>query len=173
MSAPSTILWQRLDMPGHEIAELGRVHDGWELRGLALLAYEGQPCRLEYRIGCDAGWCTRTVRVHGQIGDRPVMRELTRSAQGEWEVDGRLVAALRNCIDVDLGSVHPRISCRYVGSASPWVRALPCARHGCAFPPSRRSCWSRRTLASQRTATATRAQAEAFGAISQSATTAG
>ncbi|NUS34077.1 MAG: hypothetical protein HOQ17_13565 [Gemmatimonadaceae bacterium] len=103
MSAPSTILWQRLDMPGHEIAELGRVHDGWELRGLALLAYEGQPCRLEYRIGCDAGWCTRTVRVHGQIGDRPVMRELTRSAQGEWEVDGRLVAALRNCIDVDLG----------------------------------------------------------------------
>jgi hypothetical protein len=31
------------------------------------------------------------------------MRELTRNAQGEWDADGRTVAALGDCIDVDLG----------------------------------------------------------------------
>ena len=103
MSDRSTILWRRLDMPGHEIAELERAGDGWELRGLALLAHEGQPCRLEYRITCDAAWRTRSLRVHGQLGDRPVMRELTRDARGAWEADGRAVAALHDCIDVDLG----------------------------------------------------------------------
>lgn len=103
MSDRSTVLWQRLDMPGHEIADLERMGDGWELRGLALLAHDGQPCRLEYRIGCDAEWRTRTLRVHGQVGARPVMRELTRSADDEWIADGRSVPALRDCIDVDLG----------------------------------------------------------------------
>lgn len=103
MSEPSTILWRRLDLPGHEIAEVQQVGDGWELRGLALLAHEGQPCRLEYRVGCDAEWRTQTVRVHGEIAARPVMRELTRSPNGEWVADGRLLTALRDCIDVDLG----------------------------------------------------------------------
>jgi hypothetical protein len=103
MSERWTILWRRLDLPGHEIAELERSGDGWELRGVALLAQDGQPCRLEYRIACDADWRTRTVRIHGQIGDRPLLRELTRSAHDDWEVDGRPAPTLRGCIDVDLG----------------------------------------------------------------------
>jgi uncharacterized protein len=99
----STILWRRLDMPGHEIAELARADDGWKLCGIALLAHEGQPCRLEYRIVCDAHWRTRSLRVDGHVGDRPCALELTRSARGGWRADGRPLSALEDCIDVDLG----------------------------------------------------------------------
>jgi uncharacterized protein len=99
----SSILWRRLDMPGHELAELARTGDEWELRGVALLAYEGQPCRLDYRIVCDAEWRTRSLRVGGHVGDRPAALELMRSARGVWQADGRPIAALDDCVDVDLG----------------------------------------------------------------------
>jgi hypothetical protein len=97
------ILWRRLDMPGHEMSELERTGEGWELRGLALLAHDGQPCRLDYRIECDPEWRTERVRVDGQVRDRPLTLQLTRSAHGEWHADGQPIAALRGCIDVDLG----------------------------------------------------------------------
>lgn len=48
------ILWKRIDIPGHEVAELHEVRDGWRLSGIALLAHDGRPCRLEYEIQCDA-----------------------------------------------------------------------------------------------------------------------
>jgi hypothetical protein len=99
----STIMWRRLDMPGHEVAELTASSAGWELQGVALFAHEGQPCRLEYRIACDAEWRTRSVRVDGRVGGTVLALELTRSDQGEWEADGRPAAALHGCIDVDLG----------------------------------------------------------------------
>jgi uncharacterized protein len=101
----STILWGRLDMPGHEVAELTSIGmgDGWELRGVALLAHEGRPCRIGYRIACDAGWRTRTVQVDGHVGGTPASLHLTRSVDGEWHADGRPIAALHDCIDVDLG----------------------------------------------------------------------
>lgn len=103
MSGRSTILWRRLDVPGHEIAELERAGDGWELRGVALLAYEGEPCRVEYRIKCDAAWETRHLQVAGQVGARPLLLLLSRTREGEWQADGRPVPALRDCVDVDLG----------------------------------------------------------------------
>jgi uncharacterized protein len=103
MSDRSTILWRRLDMPGHEVSELASSGEGWELSGVALFANEGRPCRLEYRIACDAEWRTRSLRVDGRVGGTPVSLHLTRSEQGEWHADGRPVAALRDCVDVDLG----------------------------------------------------------------------
>jgi hypothetical protein len=90
-------------MPGHEIAELTAASGGRDLQGVALFAHEGQPCRLEYRIACDAEWRTRSLRVGGRVGGTPLSLELTRSEQGEWHADGLLVPALHGCVDVDLG----------------------------------------------------------------------
>jgi hypothetical protein len=103
MSGRSTIFWQRLDVPGHEIAELVRAGDGWELRGVAMFAHDEKPCRLDYTIECDARWRTQRVGVRGQAGELPLALELTRSARAEWHVDGEPIGALRHCIDVDLG----------------------------------------------------------------------
>lgn len=139
------------------LAELEALRDGWELRGVALLAHEGQPCRLDYRIGCDTEWRTRTVRVHGQIGARPVMRELTCSPDGEWVADGWPVAASRNCIDVDLGFSPSTnlLPIRWLKLAI-GARAEVSASWG-AFRRWRSRCWSRCIRASRPTAIATRA----------------
>jgi len=99
----SIILWRRLDIPGHEIAELASDRSGWRLSGVALLAHDGRPCRLEYEIGCDAAWQTRSVTIHGTLGGVSTTLELSRSAQHAWHADGVLVPQLQGCVDVDLG----------------------------------------------------------------------
>ena len=44
----TTILWRRLDLPGHDTAALTRTPDGWHLSGVAVLAESDRPCRVEY-----------------------------------------------------------------------------------------------------------------------------
>ena len=98
------ILWRRLDIPGHEVAELAAAErGGWQLSGVALLAHERRPCRLEYEITCDATWQTRTARIHGAVGVVATTLELTRSADHVWHANGALVLPLHGCVDVDLG----------------------------------------------------------------------
>lgn len=99
----AVILWQRLDLPGCEVAELGEGAAGPEVHGVALLAHDGRPARLEYRIVCDAGWRTRLATIGGHVGGTAVGLELACSADGEWMVNGRPAAELKGCLDVDLG----------------------------------------------------------------------
>ncbi|MBA3342637.1 MAG: putative glycolipid-binding domain-containing protein [Gemmatimonadaceae bacterium] len=97
-----SILWKRLDAPGHEIGELRQTANGWQLRGAAVFAHAGQPCRLEYDIRCDPDWRTELVTVIGNVGDTDVAIELLRNPAGEWAVRGSKVWELTDCDDVDL-----------------------------------------------------------------------
>ncbi|MDQ6636082.1 MAG: putative glycolipid-binding domain-containing protein [Gemmatimonadota bacterium] len=99
----TTILWRRLDIPGLEVAELAAGRGGWRLSGVALLAHEGRPCRLDYEIACDATWQTRTVTIHGALGEVSKALELSQSAEHAWHANGALVPQLQGCVDVDLG----------------------------------------------------------------------
>jgi hypothetical protein len=99
----AAILWRRLDLPGHEAAELRRVTDGWQLSGVAVLAESGLPCRMEYIIRCDGRWCTQRCVVRGFIGRDPVMFDLARDPADAWTANGAPVPALAGCRDVDLG----------------------------------------------------------------------
>jgi hypothetical protein len=119
MNGRSTVLWRRLDMPGHEVAELARTPAGWDLSGVALVADDGRPCRLEYRIECDAAWLTRRLQLHGHLGGVPVTLEVTRNARDEWHANGRPVPQLQGCVDVDL-------------AFSPSTNLLPIRRLGLA-----------------------------------------
>jgi uncharacterized protein len=98
----STILWQRLDLPGHEACRITSVPAGWQLSGAAVLAYEGQACRLDYTITCDHHWQTLSATVEGWVGDREVSVEVVREAPGEWRLNGRDCPQVAGCIDVDL-----------------------------------------------------------------------
>jgi hypothetical protein len=40
------MLWRRLDLPGHEIARLEALDDGWKLFGTAIFAYQRAPSKL-------------------------------------------------------------------------------------------------------------------------------
>lgn len=128
----ATILWRRLDLPGHEAAELRQIANGWELSGVAVVADAGRPCRLEYVITCGAKWLTRRCVVRGYIGSEEVALDLARAATGEWTANGAPAQHLKGCDDVDLAfspvtNLLPIRRLRLdVGAAAPvrtaWVR---------------------------------------------------
>ena len=103
MNQVATILWQRLDLPGHEVAELHELETGWRLSGVAVLAHDARPCRLDYDIECDSAWRTRRTTVRGHVGGSRVTLELARDDASAWTADGAPVPALAGCLDVDLG----------------------------------------------------------------------
>ena len=98
-----TIVWHRLDLPGHEAAALEGRADGWHLTGAAALVHDGQPARLDYEIRCDTGWRTRSAVVTGWIGAAPAELVLTRDDEDRWRANGLHLPALDGCQDVDLG----------------------------------------------------------------------
>jgi hypothetical protein len=98
-----TILWRRLDLPGHEVGRLRPLGDGWELSGTALFLYEGQPCRLDYRVVCDRAWRTESARVWGAIGDRDVDLSVAVEEGRRWRLNGVECPAVAGCLDIDLG----------------------------------------------------------------------
>ena len=102
MTRPATILWRRLDQPGHEVAELTADGEGWRLSGVVLGASDGEPCRLEYSIECDSAWRTRRARVHGHLGGVPASLDITHAPASGWQVNGSLMPELGECVDIDL-----------------------------------------------------------------------
>lgn len=99
----ATIIWRRLDLPGHDTAALARSTDGWHLSGVAVLAESERPCRVEYEIDCDERWVTRRCVLGGYIGASELSLELVRSAVGAWTVGCTPATALDGCVDIDLG----------------------------------------------------------------------
>lgn len=98
-----TILWRRLDLPGHEIGRLVSREDQWELSGTAIFAHEHRPCLLDYVVLCDAAWRTRSAQVSGSIGDREIRLEVSVDAERRWRLNGAECPAVAGCIDIDLG----------------------------------------------------------------------
>lgn len=98
-----TILWRRLDLPGHEIATIVSTADGWCLGGVAVLVESGRPCRVEYEIRCDARWVTRQCAIRGHVGEQPVSLDVQRDPTAHWSIDDIEVPALEGCDDIDLG----------------------------------------------------------------------
>lgn len=105
--APQTeavsILWRRLDAPGHDACRLERTDAGWVLDGEAVFRHGKGPTRLAYRIACDAAWATRRGDVRGWLGPRRIALAVHRSVAGAWFLNGRGVRGLDACLDLDLG----------------------------------------------------------------------
>ena len=96
------VLWRRLDRPGHESARI--LSRGRELRlsGCAVFAHDGQPCRLDYEVVCDAGWSTLSASVAGWVGASAVDVRVVASADRRWHLNGAECPQVEGCIDVDL-----------------------------------------------------------------------
>ena len=117
--ATSTILWRRLDQPGHEAARIVQTDAGYQLTGSAVFAHEAQPCRLDYVVACDVGWRTVSCQVTGWVGGQPIEIAITVDPNGRWWMNERECAAVAGCIDVDL-------------NFSPSTNLLPIRRLGLA-----------------------------------------
>jgi uncharacterized protein len=98
-----SVLWRRLDAPGHDACRLERVDAGWRLDGAATFRHEEVPACLAYRVTCDATWRTREGLVSGWVGARAVDLVVRRTAGGGWTLNGSPVSGLDGCVDLDLG----------------------------------------------------------------------
>lgn len=101
-SRPHSILWRRVDMPGHEASRLSPAEGGWRLEGTAVFAHEGKPCRLDYRIACDQAWRTVSVSVSGWVGEREVEIEIAADGARVWRMNGAECPQVAGCDDIDL-----------------------------------------------------------------------
>lgn len=99
-----TILWRRLDLPGHDACRLERAGEGWRLEGAAVFGRETRgPTAVRYEVDCDDRWRTCRGRVHGWVGARSIDHRIERDPEGSWSVDGRIAPRLEHCVDLDLG----------------------------------------------------------------------
>lgn len=99
----TTVLWRRLDLPGHEVARLTRRKDRWELSGTAVFLHERRPCRLDYVVICTPDWLTTSAHVRGWIGDREIDLAVSATGEQQWRLNGTEIPGLAGCVDIDLG----------------------------------------------------------------------
>lgn len=118
-SARTSILWRRLDRPGHDSARLIERTAGAILEGTAVFSEAGLPCRLDYRIECDAAWRTQSAHVLGWLDATAIDFAIVADAARAWTVNGRPCPEVQGCEDVDL-------------SFTPATNLLPIRRTGLA-----------------------------------------
>jgi uncharacterized protein len=97
-----TILWRRLDVPGHDAATLRETDGGAEISGMAVFHDEGGPTALQYSVRCDTGWRTTEATVDGWCGAQTVDLRVRRSPAGSWTLNDVPCPAVAGCIDLDL-----------------------------------------------------------------------
>ena len=102
MNIERTMIWRRLDQPGHESARLIQRESQWHLIGTAVFVHEHQPCRLDYKIECDSQWRTSSATVEGWVGDALVNVSISVTSNHQWVLNGEECPDVNCCIDVDL-----------------------------------------------------------------------
>jgi len=98
-----SILWRRLDQPGHESARLFFQDSLWHLTGTAVFTHHQQPCRLDYLVVCNSEWQTWSGRVTGWVGNETVEIALSADSARGWRLNGTECPAVAGCVDLDLG----------------------------------------------------------------------
>jgi hypothetical protein len=99
----ASIIWRRLDTPGHDACRLGGSDAGWQLEGTAVFRHKGDPAQLAYRVACDISWRTKQGQVHGWLGPQSIEFNINQTTGGIWTLNGALILDLGNCIDLDFG----------------------------------------------------------------------
>jgi hypothetical protein len=98
-----SILWRRLDAPGHDACRLDRIATGWRLEGMAVFRHERAAAQLVYRVSCDLEWRAQRGEVHGWLGADAVDLRVVRADTGAWTVNGEAVPDVGSCVDLDFG----------------------------------------------------------------------
>lgn len=96
------ILWRRIDVPGHEIATLEALDDGWKLSGTAVFSSEQGPSKLDYAVFCTSGWSTKSAQVTGVIGSQSVSLAVSVSKERKWYLNRMEYFDVEGCVDIDL-----------------------------------------------------------------------
>jgi hypothetical protein len=102
MIVEPTIIWRRLDKPGHESARLFSNDPGWRLIGTAVFVHDRQPCRLTYLLECDSQWQTLSGSLSGWVGNELIGVQIDTDSDRRWWLNGEECPEVAGCIDLDL-----------------------------------------------------------------------
>jgi hypothetical protein len=97
-----TILWRRLDRPGHEAGRIFAQDSSWIIEGTAIFTHERHPCRLDYWITCNFDWETIAAKVSGWVNQEKISIELSVGANRVWTLNGLEAPQVTGCLDLDL-----------------------------------------------------------------------
>lgn len=98
-----SVLWRRLDTPGHDACLLEAIQTGWRLVGTAVFRGEEPPAQLAYEVRYDSSWRVREGQVRGWLGDRKVALHISRSNGSTWHLNDAAVSGLEDIPDLDFG----------------------------------------------------------------------
>ena len=110
---PMTVIWQGTTFPSLEHCRIDVGADAITVDGM-VVALDGAPIRLRYRIACDPSWTVRRLDVTEFESGAELAFE--SDGAGHWtDGAGRSLPALDGCVDVDL-------------TATPFTNTLPIRR---------------------------------------------
>jgi hypothetical protein len=115
-----TVLWRRLDKPGHEFGRLFSLKSRWHLAGMAVFLHDKKPTQLAYDVVCDSNWQTLSGKVAGWLGNKAIEMEISVDSDHRWQLNGKERPEVAGCIDLDL-------------NFSPSTNLLPIRRLGLAI----------------------------------------
>ncbi len=97
-----SIIWRRLDRPGHEFAKLFFSDSCWNLDGTAVFMHDKQYCCLDYWLKCNSQWQTLSGRITGWVGEKVIEIEIAVKSNRHWTLNGQARPEVKGCIDIDL-----------------------------------------------------------------------
>lgn len=114
-----SVLWRRLDKPGHEFGRLFFLDSRWHLSGTPVFLHDKMPTQLTYDVVCDSNWQTLSGKVAGWVGSKAIEIEISVDSDHRWRLNGKEYHEVAGCIDLDL-------------NFSPSTNLLPIRRLGLA-----------------------------------------
>ena len=108
----ATVMWESLQWPGAEHLVI-ETEAGAIIADGVVIALDGRPLRLHYRLSCDPDWTTRRLVIQDAVAEELIFES---DGAGSWtDGSGRAFDALAGCIDVDI-------------AATPFTNTLPIRR---------------------------------------------
>jgi hypothetical protein len=98
----TSILWRRVDQVGHDCALLKESSAGPIIEGTAVFNESGRPCRLDYRVACNAAWQTVSARITGWLDTTMLDVAIRVDIVRAWTLNGEPCPEVQGCDDVDL-----------------------------------------------------------------------
>jgi hypothetical protein len=98
-----SVLWRRLDMPGHDACRIASIEGGYVLRGVAAFLETKRVCQLQYELIADSQFRTKTAVLTGFLGRIQVDFRISSNRRGKWVVNRVAQPKLAGLVDLDLG----------------------------------------------------------------------
>ena len=96
------VIWRRLDLPGHDAAQLESTDEGWLLSGSAVFNHHFGPACINYSVAVDHLWKSQRGTVQGFMAGKTFSHVITRASDG-WYLDDTLIKGLEHLQDIDYG----------------------------------------------------------------------